>query len=42
MNSAGMVALFSAIDHDFGRAKDLVASPIPALEYFENGVVGLG
>jgi hypothetical protein len=40
-----MVDLFcvlQVIDHNFGRAKDLLTSPITALEHLQDGVVGLG
>jgi hypothetical protein len=39
-----MVALFcvlQVIDHDFGRAKDLLTPPVTALKHLQDGVVGL-
>ena len=38
----GLLCVFHFINHNFGRAKDLVAPPVTTLEHLQDGVVGLG
>jgi hypothetical protein len=37
-----LFCIFQVIDHNFGRAKDVLTSPIAALEHLQDGAVGLG
>jgi len=38
----GLLCVFHFINHNFGRAKDLVAPPVTTLEHLKDGLVGLG